>query len=52
LFESGTTGERASTRYAPGYIQMIRDFARNGKLHGSYGDAAVTNGPASVPHAP
>jgi uncharacterized protein len=52
LFESGTNGERASTRYAPGYIQMIRDFARNGKLHGSYGDAAVTNGPASVPHAP
>jgi uncharacterized protein len=44
FFETGADGERASTRYAPGYIRMIRDFARNGKLHGSYGDAEVTNG--------
>ena len=42
LFETGADGERVSTRYAPGYIRMIRDFARDGDLHGSYGDAKVT----------
>jgi uncharacterized protein len=42
LFERGADGERVSTRYAPGYIRMIRDFARDGRLHGSYGDARVT----------
>jgi hypothetical protein len=25
-----------------GYFRMIRDFARDGKLQGSYGDADVT----------
>jgi dienelactone hydrolase len=42
LFETGADGERVSTRYAPGYLRMIRDFARDGKLQGSYGDAEVT----------
>jgi uncharacterized protein len=42
LFETGADGSRVSTRYAPGYFRMIRDFARNGKLQGSYGDAEVT----------
>jgi len=42
LFEMGTDGARVSTRYAPGYFRLIRDFARDGKLHGSYGDAEVT----------
>jgi uncharacterized protein len=42
LFETAADGSRVSTRYAPGYFSMIRDFARDGKLHGSYGDAAVT----------
>ncbi len=42
LFESSADGQRVSTRYAPGYIRMIRDFARDGKLHGSYGDAKLT----------
>jgi hypothetical protein len=37
-------GERISTRYASGYFRLIRDFARDGKLHGSYGDAEVTAG--------
>jgi uncharacterized protein len=46
LFETARDGSRDSTRYAPGYIRMIRDFARDGKLQGSYGDAQVT---ASTP---
>ena len=42
LFETGADGSRVSTRYASGYFRMIRDFARDGRLHGSYGDAEVT----------
>lgn len=42
LFETGADGERLSTRYAPGYFAMIRDFAVSGKLGGSYGDAGIT----------
>jgi uncharacterized protein len=42
LFETAADGSRISTRYAPGYLTMIRDFARDGQLNGSYGDAEVT----------
>jgi uncharacterized protein len=42
LFETGADGSRTSTRYAPGYFRMIRDFARDGRLRGSYGDAELT----------
>ena len=42
LFESTAEGRRLSTRYAPGYFAMMRDFARDGWLRGSYGDAEVT----------
>jgi len=42
LFEKSPDGSRISTRYAPGYLRMIRDFARDGQLHGSYGDAELT----------
>jgi uncharacterized protein len=45
LFEAGPDGARISTRYASGYFRMIRDFARDGELHGSYGDAEVTTPP-------
>jgi dienelactone hydrolase len=41
LFETGADGSRVSTRYAPGYFRLIRDFARDGMLHGGYGDAEV-----------
>ena len=42
LFEIATgNGERLSTRYAPGYFAMIRDFARRGELSGVYGDAGI-----------
>lgn len=43
LFEvAAENGERLSTRYVPGYFAMIRDYARDGRLHSAYGDAAVT----------
>ncbi len=40
-YEIASDGERASTRYAPGYFVMMRDFARNGQLSGAYGSSAV-----------
>jgi pimeloyl-ACP methyl ester carboxylesterase len=45
LFETDAKGSRTSTRCASGYFRMIRDFARDGQLHGSYGDAEVTPSP-------
>jgi hypothetical protein len=42
LFVNTADGTRLSTRYAPGYFAMIRDFARDGRLRGAYGDAEVT----------
>jgi dienelactone hydrolase len=42
LFETAVDGSRIATRVAPGYFRMIRDFARDGRLHGSYGDAELT----------
>jgi pimeloyl-ACP methyl ester carboxylesterase len=40
-YEIASNGERVSTGYAPGYFAMMRDFARNGRLSGSYGSSAV-----------
>jgi pimeloyl-ACP methyl ester carboxylesterase len=40
-YEVASNGERVSTRYVPGYFAMMRDFARNGQLSGSYGSSAV-----------
>src|SRR3984893_828847 len=43
LFETAAgTGERLSTRYAPEYFAMIKDFARFGELRGVYGEAELT----------
>lgn len=42
LFDMTPKGERISTRYAPGYFAMMCDFARDGRLHGTYGDAELT----------
>ncbi len=47
-FEIGPDGERVSTRYARDYFAMMRDFAHDGRLHGSYGDAEVTRPRDSV----
>jgi len=44
-FETNAAGERVSTRFAAGYFAMMRDFARDGRLHGPYGNSAVI-GPA------
>ena len=41
-YELDAKGERVSTRFVPGYFPMMRDFARDGVLHGSYGRAAIT----------
>jgi hypothetical protein len=42
LYELDTKGERVSTRYAPGYFQMLADFIRDGRLGAAYGEAAIT----------
>lgn len=46
LFDTAPNGERTSTRWEPGYYAMIRDYARDGTLHGVYGEAVVTGPPA------
>jgi uncharacterized protein len=40
-YEVASNGERVSTRYAPGYFAMMRDFARNGQLSEAYGSSVV-----------
>ena len=42
LFETAPNGERLDTRFAPGYFEMMRDFARDGRLGPSYGNAEIT----------
>ena len=42
LFDVDGKGERISTRYAPGYFQLIRDFSQHSALPGQYGDAELT----------
>jgi pimeloyl-ACP methyl ester carboxylesterase len=42
LFDVNADGTRISTRFAPGYFKLIRDFARDGQLTGTYGDAELT----------
>jgi dienelactone hydrolase len=41
LFETAADGTRASTRFAPGYFVMMRDFIRGDPLIGPYGDAQL-----------
>lgn len=40
-FEIGPDNSRQSTRYVAGYFHMLADFARYGRLQGSYGDAEI-----------
>jgi pimeloyl-ACP methyl ester carboxylesterase len=40
-YEVASNGERVSTRYAPGYFTMMRDFARNGQLSEAYGSSVI-----------
>ncbi|HEY2179339.1 MAG TPA: alpha/beta hydrolase [Caulobacteraceae bacterium] len=44
LYELNAKGERLSTRFAPGYFQMMADFIRRGRIGGRYGDARITAG--------
>ncbi len=44
-YELDPKGERLSTRFAPGYFQMMADFIRNGRIGSRYGDAAITQAP-------
>ncbi|MBU1376444.1 MAG: alpha/beta hydrolase [Alphaproteobacteria bacterium] len=41
-FETAPDGERLSTRFAPDYFKMMRDFARDGRLRGAYGRSTIT----------
>jgi hypothetical protein len=41
-YELNAKGERISTRYAPGYFQMMADFIRNGRIGAHYGGAEIT----------
>ena len=43
-YEVDATGERLSTRFAPGYFQMMADFARDGHIAQRYGRAEITRG--------
>lgn len=42
LYELNAKGERDSTRFAPGYFQMMADFIRDGRIGASYGEAEIT----------
>jgi pimeloyl-ACP methyl ester carboxylesterase len=42
LFDVDPKHERISTRYAPGYFQMMLDYAARGRLGERYGDAQLT----------
>jgi pimeloyl-ACP methyl ester carboxylesterase len=48
-YEIASNGERLSTRYAPGYFAMMRDFVRNGHVSGSYGSSVVVKPTADSP---
>jgi uncharacterized protein len=41
-YEIGPDGERVSTRFAPGYFAMMRDYIRDGRLSGPYGASTIT----------
>jgi dienelactone hydrolase len=41
-YELDAKGERLSTRYAPGYFQMMADFIRDGRIGEHYGKAQIT----------
>ncbi len=41
-YELNSKGERVSTRFAPGYFQMMADFIRDGRIGNHYGEAAIT----------
>ena len=40
-YELDAKGERLSTRFAPGYFQMMADFIRDGRIGEHYGNAKI-----------
>jgi dienelactone hydrolase len=40
-YEIDASGDRVSTRFAPGYFQMMADFIRDGRIKDHYGNAAI-----------
>jgi dienelactone hydrolase len=42
LYELDHKGERVSTRFAPGYFQMMADFIKTGGIGSHYGNAEIT----------
>jgi hypothetical protein len=41
-YETAADGSRLSTRYSPGYFDILRDYALKGRVKGPYGRARVT----------
>ena len=48
-FETDEDGKRSETRYADGYFRAVLDWARDGKLAGSYGAAIGVAGARLTP---
>ena len=49
-YELNAKGERLSTRFAPGYFQMMADFIRDGRIGEHYGKAEITRSPKGKGH--
>jgi uncharacterized protein len=47
-YELNSQGERVSTRFAPGYFQMMANFIRDGRIGEHYGNADITQ-PTRLP---
>ncbi|MBS0335198.1 MAG: alpha/beta hydrolase [Proteobacteria bacterium] len=41
LYEMDGKGQRVSTRFAPGYFEMMADFIRDGRIGARYGNAEI-----------
>jgi hypothetical protein len=46
-YEIDANGNRVSTRFAPGYFQMMADFIRYGRIKDHYGNAEIVGSRAS-----
>jgi uncharacterized protein len=51
-YELNAQGERVSTRFAPGYFQMMADFIRAGRIGAHYGNTQITPPARSERHKP
>jgi uncharacterized protein len=51
-YDVDAKGERLSTRFAPGYFQMMADFIRDGRIGEQYGKAEITQRRAMITTKP